>query len=138
MTKPIEVPPSVRQVSVSLARPKPMRRGSLSERFVKCSKPGCACAADLEARHGPYYSLTRVVAGKTQSRFLGPEQANMARQQIAAGQEFRKTVENYWRACEQWADQLLEAPGKASGSGVQKRSSKRSSRLRSSLKSNDS
>ncbi len=39
--------------------PKPMRRGALSERYVKCSKKGCACAESPDARHGPYYSLTR-------------------------------------------------------------------------------
>ena len=45
-----------------------MRRGSLSERYVKCSKPGCPCATDPQARHGPYVSLTRAVEGQTQSR----------------------------------------------------------------------
>ena len=40
---------------------KPMRRGSLSERYVKFSKPRCPCATDTNARHGPYFSLTRAV-----------------------------------------------------------------------------
>ena len=30
--------------------------GSVSERYVKCNKAGCACADDTDARHGPYYS----------------------------------------------------------------------------------
>lgn len=54
----------------SLAEPQPRRRGAVSERFVKCSKPGCPCASDPKARRGPYYSLTRAVRGQTQSRFL--------------------------------------------------------------------
>ena len=66
-----------------------MRRGSLSERYVKCSKPGCACAERPAARHGPYYSLTRTVGGRTQSRFVPAEQADLVREQIAAGQQFR-------------------------------------------------
>jgi len=86
-----------------------MRRGSLSERYVKCSKPGCPCAANPKARHGPYYSLTRAVGGQTRSRFLSAEEAERVRQQIEAGKQFRRRVEAYWTACEQWADAQLEA-----------------------------
>ena len=41
-----DVPPSVREVASRLAEPKPMRRGSLSVRYVKCNKPGSSCAED--------------------------------------------------------------------------------------------
>ena len=98
------VPVEVRQLVVQFAAPKPMRRGSLSERYVKCSKPGCLCAEDPRARHGPYYSLTRAVAGRTQSRFLSAEQAAIVRRQVAAGRQFRQQVDAYWAACEHWAD----------------------------------
>src|SRR5215472_8664721 len=63
-------PPHVRQLASELAEPKPMRRGSVSERTIKCNKPGCACAHDPKARHGPYFSLTRAVQGKTRSPLL--------------------------------------------------------------------
>jgi hypothetical protein len=63
----------------------PMHRGSLSERTVKCGKPGCPCGEDTDARHGPYFSLTRAVKVKTQSRFLSSEQAALVRQRIEAG-----------------------------------------------------
>ena len=86
-----------------------MRRGSVSVRFVKCGKPGCPCATNPKARHGPYPSLTRAVGGKTHSRFLSPEQEEIARRQVEAGRQFRKRLEEYWRACEAWADQELEA-----------------------------
>jgi hypothetical protein len=85
-----------------------MRRGWLSERMVKCSKAGCPCGEDPEARHGPYFSLTRPVQGKTHSRFLTPEQAVVARQQIEAGQAFRAALVKYWEGCEDWADCQLE------------------------------
>lgn len=84
-----------------------MRRGSLSERRIKCSKPTCACAQDPKARHGPYYSLTQAVAGKTRSRFLTSEAAEAVRKQIAAGREFRGRVDALWQACEEWADRQL-------------------------------
>ena len=58
-----EIPARVRDLALQFAEPQPMRRGSLSERYVKCSKPGCTCAEDSKARHGPYFSLTRGVGG---------------------------------------------------------------------------
>jgi hypothetical protein len=94
-----EIPPRVRQLVTALAQPRPMRRGSVSERSIKCGKAGCACSKDPEARHGPYYSLTQAVAGKTHSRFLTAEQAAVAQQQVAAGREFRQQVDTYWEVC---------------------------------------
>jgi hypothetical protein len=108
MAQSLEVPGPVREPASRLARPQPMRRGSLSQRYVKCSKPGCACATDPKGRHGPYYSLTRAVGGQTHSRLLSAEQADLVREQIATGQQFRRRVETYWAACEQWADAQLE------------------------------
>src|SRR5260370_33569991 len=101
-------PAPLRQLGAELAETKPMRRGSLSERMVKCSKPGCACREDPDARHGPYFSLTRAVGGKTQSRHLTKEQAALARQQIAAGHECRTTLDNFWEVCAAWADNELD------------------------------
>lgn len=111
-----------------------MRRGSLSERTIKCGKPGCACAKDPKARHGPYYSLTHAVGGKTRSRFLNAEQAVLARQQIDAGREFRGRVEAYWEAAESWADAQLDGPA-ASAEEAEKRGSKPTSKAKSSRKS---
>src|ERR1700692_1279566 len=108
MAASLEVPPRVRQLATELAQPQPMRRGSVSPRPIKCGKAGCACADDPQARHGPYYSLTQAVEGKTRSRFLTAEQADVVRQQIDAGREFRGRVDAFWEACEQWADTQLE------------------------------
>lgn len=115
-----DVPARVRALAAQLADPKPMRRGSLSERYVKCSKPGCACAARREARHGPYSSLTRAVAGRTQSRFLTAQQAGLVRQQIEAGQHFRRHVDTYWEACESWADAQLAAAATVAAEATKK------------------
>jgi hypothetical protein len=112
-----------------------MRRGSVSERSIKCGKPGCACSKDPEARHGPYYSLTQAVAGKTRSRFLTAEQAAVAQQQIAVGREFRQRVDTYWEVCEQWADAEMDVPSATSSGEVQKRGSRRRSKATSSRKS---
>ena len=113
-----------------------MRRGSLSERTIKCSKPGCACAQDPKARHGPYYSLTQAVGGKTRSRFLTAEQADVARQQIEAGREFRSRVDAFWEASEQWAD--IELAELSTSSEEVKKNSSRTSKPKSPRKSKPS
>ena len=129
------VPSAVRQLAVQISEPKPMRRGSLAERYVKCSKPGCLCAEQPRARHGPYYSLTRAVAGQTQSRFLSVDQAAIVRRQVAAGRQFRQQVDAYWEACERWADAQLDAPEVAAQEPAEKGGSARPSRRRSSMRS---
>jgi hypothetical protein len=131
------VPPRVRQLATELADAKPMRRGSLSERTIKCSKPGCACAQDPKARHGPYHSLTHAVGGKTRSRFLTVKQADLVQEQIDAGRKFRSHVDALWEACEQWADSQL-ADVSASSGEAKKGGSKRISKTKSPRKSKPS
>ena len=136
MLKPEEVPEQVRSLAAQLSQPRPLRRGSLGERFTKCGKPNCACATDEQARHGPYFSLTRIVEGRTRSRRLSAEQAARVRQQLAAGQEFRRQVEAYWQASEDWADaQIAQA---VAAEAAEKRGSKRRSSARSPAKSKPS
>jgi len=135
MPQPRNVPSAVRQHFDALGPPRPMRRGSVSERYVKCNKAGCACADHADARHGPYYSLTRGVEGRTQSRLFSAEQAKMVAMQVEAGQEFRKHVEAYWQVCEQWGDAQLEAPEAASREAAKKGASKGRSKPRSSPRS---
>ena len=105
--------------------------------MIKCGKAGCACADDPKARHGPYYSLTWAVEGKTHSQFLTAEQAAIAKQQIAAGREFHHNVDTYSEVCQDWADTLLDdlSPPASSIEGAKKKGSKRISKMTSSRKS---
>ena len=129
------IPEAVGALAARLAEPKPMRRGSVSERYMKCGQRACRCQEDLQARHGPYYSLTRAEGGQTRSRYLTSEEAALARRQAAAGQQFRQQVEAYWQACEQWADAQLETPEAAAQEAAKKGGSKRPSRPKSSRRS---
>jgi len=129
------VPEPVRVLVEKLHQLRPMRRGSLGERFIRCGKARCACATDETARHGPYFSLTRSRTSGTQSRRLTAEQAARAREQLAAGRTFRQVVEAYWRACEQWADAELDAAAGSDAQGAEKRGSKGPSRPTSSPRS---
>ena len=49
--------------------------GSVAERKLECTTPGCHCHADPSQRHGPYIAWTRKVNQKTVARNLTPQQA---------------------------------------------------------------
>src|SRR5256886_17496937 len=70
MTNPTSLPPQVAELSAALSQPRPMRRGSVNERRMKCGQAHCACQRDPKARHGPYYTLTQATGGKTRSRYV--------------------------------------------------------------------
>lgn len=111
MPEPIPVPADVLAATAALREPRPMRRGSLTTRLMKCGQRTCACQRDSAARHGPYIEWSRVVGGRRVARYLAPEQAQLVRAQIDAGHGFRRSVEDLWRAAERWADAELGAAG---------------------------
>lgn len=131
------VPSRVAQLSASLSQPKPMRRGTINERHMKCGQSSCPCQRDDKARHGPYYTLTQATGGKTRSRYVSEQQLPLLRRQIEAGREFRQQTEAYWAACEQWADAELEQAEPVS-EVLEKGGSKRSSKGRSPRRSRPS
>ena len=129
------IPKVVGKLAEELAEPSPMRRGSVSERVMKCGQKECRCQPDPAARQDPYFSLTRTTGGQTRSRYLTAEQAALARAQLEAGQGFRQRVETYWRACEEWGDVQLNSPEVALPGVAPKRGSKKPSTPKSSRKS---
>jgi len=116
------------RLTTQLTDPIPMRRGSLTARTVKCSRPGCPCKDRAEARHGPYFSLTRSVAGTTQTRLIAEDQADTVRRQIETGRQFRDATELYWVACERLADAEIADVAEAAPGGREKRGSVQRSR----------
>jgi hypothetical protein len=62
-------------------------KGTVLKRMMKCGKAGCACAADPDKRHGPYFELTFKANGKTVNVKLSPEAAPLYR---AASLQYRK------------------------------------------------
>jgi hypothetical protein len=132
------VPAEVLKLAQHLADPKPMRRGSLAERYVKCNKADCPCSDRDDARHGPYYSVSRVVKGRTKSRWVDAGHVETVQRQIEDGQHFRHSVEAYWQACERWADLELETPEAASKGAAEKGGSTQRSKPRSVRKSKGS
>lgn len=135
MPERADVPAAVRDLARQLAEPQPMRRGTLSTQYLRCNKPGCACADAPGARHGPYYRVVRVVQGRTQSRHVPADRVERLRQQVEAGQAFRQHVEAYWQVCERWADAELDVPAAAAQEAAKKGASKRPSKRRPSRRS---
>ena len=56
--------------------------GTLLRRMKMCGKPGCRCAEDPDARHGPYYEWGHMKGGKLVHRMVTPEQAALLRRAI--------------------------------------------------------
>lgn len=131
MADDTKFPDDVARAAAALADLRPMRRGALGTRFMKCSKPGCRCGEDPSARHGPYHTLTRATAGTTRSRYLSSEEAAVAEKQVEAARQFRERVEAAWEACERWADSMLDALQGETADGGEKGGSRHSSRRRS-------
>ena len=81
------------QLATSLAHVEDLRPGFLTARFRKCGKPNCHCAQKDSPGHGPSYSLTHRVAGKTVTQVIpqGPA-VERAKAQIAEYHRFRNLV----------------------------------------------
>jgi len=138
MTKLSEDRARIASLTSALASPRPMRKGWVGERWMKCGQKECACRHDATARHGPYYSLTTPGAGKgkTKSRYIAPELVPFVREQILAMRAFRENVKAVMREAEQWADaelaQVQAASEEAAKKGASKSSSGRKYRTKSS------
>jgi hypothetical protein len=121
----------------SFGRPTPMRRGSLTERYQKCGKKSCPCHRDPASRHGPYFSLTRVVGGRTRTTHLTREEAEVVRVQVDAARVFRRKLEKYWQECERRADEEIEALRATSAEVAERGGSRPRSRRRRVTRSSD-
>ena len=63
--------------------------GTLVERRMRCGKSGCRCASDPDALHGPYFSWTRKVDGRTVTRLLTAAQMERYRDWFANARRIR-------------------------------------------------
>jgi hypothetical protein len=79
--------------------------GTLYEHLSRCGKPGCRCAEDPAARHGPYYDWGHMQSGKLVRRRLSAEQAQLMRRAI---DNYRK-VKKLLRDWETETERLIEA-----------------------------
>ena len=99
------------QLTASLAGLGDLRPGFLTARFRKCGKPNCHCAQQDSPGHGPSYSLTHRVGGKTLTQVIprGPA-VERAKEQIAEYRRFRNLVRELIAVSEQICSAQLREP----------------------------
>lgn len=79
--------------------------GTLLHRTKVCGKPGCRCAQDPDARHGPYYEWGHMKGGKLVHRSVSPEQATILQRAIANHRKAKKLM----LAWEDQTERLIDA-----------------------------
>ena len=89
--------------------------GSLVERWTSCGKPNCRCTSDPPQRHGPYYQLTWKERGKTVTRRLSPEQAQLYQQWIANRRELEALLHQMREISWEAGGYLLQATSADAG-----------------------
>ena len=114
------------QLKGELAAVGDMRPGSLVPRFRKCGKPSCHCAEKGDAGHGPSYSLTHAVSGKTCTHVIpAGEAVERTRAQLDEYHRFRGLVQQFVAVSEQICDLRLK---QASALPVKKNRTRRPAR----------
>lgn len=122
------------EIREELARIGDLRPGSLVGRYRKCGRPNCHCAEEEGGGHGPSWSLTRKVDGKTVTRIIPPSAISQTQRQIAEYKRLRNLTGELVEVSEKLCDVLLSEPG-ASDDAVKKGASKRASKRKSSPRS---
>ncbi len=113
-----------------------VQSGTLTERYRRCGKPTCHCATDGGPGHGPSWSLTRRVDGKTVTRVIAPANVPEVRARLAECHRLRRLVrelieigDRFWET--RWTDGRRER-GEAAKKGASRKPSRRRSATRSS------
>jgi hypothetical protein len=81
--------------------------GSLVRRYTTCGTSSCRCHASPPRPHGPYYQLTRKVAGKTVTTRLTPGQAARYTEWINNQREIRRLLAEMEQISRQAAELIL-------------------------------
>jgi hypothetical protein len=66
--------------------------GSITKRSTRCATPGCHCHADPPQLHGPYFQWTAKVNGKTVTRRLSADEAQIYEEWIDNDRQLRAVI----------------------------------------------
>jgi hypothetical protein len=113
------------RLKLQLAALNDLRPGSLVERYRKCGKPNCRCAQPGATGHGPSYSLTHGVGGKTVTKIIPANYVEQTRQQLLEHQRFRQLTHDLVAVNEKICDARLR--GSESEDDTKKNFARRSS-----------
>ncbi len=133
--EPLPELPGLRQkrqkIQHELASLGDLRPGSLTPWYRKCGKPNCHCAKEGHPGHGPSWSLTWSVEGKTQTRVIPVEAIEETQAQIAEYQRARSLTRELFEVSAQVCDAQLKAVKTAKKKNLPRRRSRRTSVTRS-------
>ncbi|MBV9396340.1 MAG: hypothetical protein JO062_00060 [Bryobacterales bacterium] len=117
------------QLKSQLAAIGDMRPGSLVPRYRKCGKASCHCAKKGAQGHGPSYSLTHAVKGKTVTNVIpaGPA-VERTQQHLDEYHRFRQLVQQLIAVSEQICDLQLRQPQKSQEQDNKKNGARRPAR----------
>lgn len=95
---PRQIERRIGQIKKHLEKVGPMHPGSIGKQYNVCGNPNCRCKDPQNPRkHGPYFQLSYVWAGKSTSRFVRPDQIAAIRRKVRNYKRFRELM-NEWVA----------------------------------------
>jgi hypothetical protein len=82
-----------RELAAQIAQIGIVAAGSVTRRFTRCTSAGCRCNADPPTPHGPYWQWTAKVNGKTVTKRLTAEEAELYREWIGNDRRIRALLD---------------------------------------------
>lgn len=97
-----------------------LRPGSLVERYRRCGKAGCHCMREGGRGHGPAWSLTRSLGGRTVTRLVpaGPA-VDLTRAHLAEYRRLRRLLAEFLELSEKLCEARLLSVVAPDGSAQQ-------------------
>lgn len=108
-TSVLELEAQRERLKVQLSGLGDLRPGSLAERYRKCGKPNCHCAQPGQTGHGPSWSLTHDVKGKTTTRIIPETLVPQTREQIAEYHRLRDLTRDLVDVSEKVCEARIES-----------------------------
>ena len=96
-----------RQLARRFARIGFLWAGSLTQRYLTCGNPRCACHSDPDARHGPYIYWSTKKHGKTISRKLPPQEAKILEKWVQNRRNVKETIDSMLEVSRQAFELML-------------------------------
>lgn len=81
--------------------------GSITRRYTKCASPNCRCRAEPPRPHGPYWQWTAKVDGKTVTRRLSQNEADLYQRWIDNDRELRSLITQMREVAKQATELIL-------------------------------
>ncbi|MCP3913770.1 MAG: hypothetical protein GY713_22855 [Actinomycetia bacterium] len=91
-----------RELTAQIAETGIVAAGSVTQRFTRCTSAGCRCNSEPPEPHGPYWQWTAKVNGKTVTKRLTANEAQLYQEWIGNDRRIRALL-----------DQLRTVDGKA-------------------------